>query len=460
MFRGENGTVVLEAVWRNGLKWHDGVVFDARDLDFTIQCMKNPAIKSPFADLASDVVSITSLDRGKRTRMVFARDSRQLLELLTLGILPSHLLKDAPMEKGKENADIASDSISWEEYAEKPVGLGPYRVSRREKGSYMLLEPHADFYDTSVASRSRILVRSFLDYQQLLTDFRAGKYDWINLPSMLAEQLETMRLEKVRFIRYPNPAALMWIFNNRRPVLADARVRKALDLLVNRDKIKNVMPSDGVGVFVSPLASASYMPEEYSGRFAEAVRLLDEAGVKDQNNDGLRDLAGKTFVFEILVNDDNITRRVVGDRIIEDLAAAGIKGEIKSVSWAEFIAGKLRGGDFDSALVSYSLPVAGNWVAMLHSAGTTDSLNFAGVNDASIDAALEKLDSMFADADNTKARADVAGFLDDNRPVAFLFKPYDVGLYHAESGSSTAARPIWDDVLDWRVMFGSPDSQL
>lgn len=462
LLRGENGTVILEAVWKTGIKWHDGKDFDARDLEFTLQSIKRSELKSPYTDLVEQVVSISSLDRGKRTRMVFAKDSRQLLDLLTLGVLPSHLLADIPVGDAKNSSSTTENaSYTWATYMEKPVGLGPYMIKSRVKGSYIVLEPNQAFFAPAVASRPTVLIRTSYDYQQLISDFRINKYDWINLPSMLAEQLESMSMDRVRFVRYPNPATMIWLFNNKRPGLNDVRVRQALDLIADRQKVKNVAPADGKLLFSSPLATAGVEIKDYSQRFAAALQLLDEAGIKDANQDGIRELDGQDFTLEILVNDDNIIRRVIAEKIIEDLKRAGIKASVKAVSWAEFVAGRLRGSDFDTALVSYTLPAAGNWNSFLYTAADyTESLNFAGVADATVNEYLQKLDSMFYDQETAQAYNGLATFLDRETPVAFLFKPYDVGLFHAESGSSTALRPVWDDVLSWKALFGSADSQF
>ncbi len=462
LFRGENGTVILEAVWKTNLKWSDGKPFDARDLEFTIRSMQNQAVQSPMADLASAVVSINSLDRGQRTRIVFARDSRKLLELLTIGLLPAHLLKDAPV--GDLKAEMAPEenaSFTWAAYADKPVGMGPYMVKSRQRGSYLLLEPNPLFPDDRVASRPAILIRSSFDYQQLITDFRAKKFDWINLPSMLAEQLETMTIPDIRFIRYPNPAAMMWMFNNRRPALSDVRVRTALDLLADRSMIKNLMPADGLPLFASPLASAPANVAEQPQRTQQALKLLDEAGVKDSNGDGLRDFNGQPFKIEILVNEDNLTRKVIAGKLSEQLRTSGLQAEVVSVPWSEMISSRLRKGEFDTTLISCSLPAHGNWTSLLHSSPVLlDNLNFMGVSSSDLDSQLEKLDSMFVEDSQAEARKAVADYLDENRPVAFLFKPFDVGLYHAAAGSSTAIQPVWEDILNWKAVFGKTDSQF
>ena len=465
--RGENGTVILEAVWKKGLKWHDGTEFDPRDLEFTISAMKNPDLQSPYADLAAGVLSVSSFGQGQRTRILFARDSRQYLDLLCVGLLPAHLLKNAqPGEAAKDIAvttpsGVSPASYTWAWFAQNPTGLGPYCIKSRQSGSFVLLEPYKDFFDGSVASRPLVLVRSSYDYQQLINDFRSGRYDWINLPSMLAEQLETMKLEGVKFVKYPNPAFMLWLFNNRRPFLNDVRVRKALDLLVDRQQIRNQFSGDGEPLFVNPLASSSEPVAEHAIRVEMAGKLLDEANIKDLNNDGIREVDGKAFEIGILLNDDNLVRRVIAEKMLTDLRQAGIVARIDAVSWADFVSTRLRKAEYDTALVSYQLPSAGNWVSFLHSAPVVlDNLNFAGVADTALDKDLEALDSMFYDESTVAARERVGAYLENQKPVAFLFKPFDVGLYPGTPGTAKASCSIWNDVLNWKLLFGPADSSL
>lgn len=463
---GENGTVVLNAVWRRGLKWHDGTDFDPRSLDYTIKMMRDPDRGSPYADLAKGVLSVSSIGQGQQCHMVFAGDSRQYLDLLCVGLLPIHkLASDSADEPPAVATGPASTNASGvydlAAYADKPVGLGPYRVRSRESGLYILLEPNPDFFDDRVASRPLVLVHSVYDIQQLISDFRANKYDWVNLPSMVAGQLEAMNLEQVKFVRYPNQAEMVWMFNMKDPLTADVKVRRALDMLIDRAGIGKQFSSECEEVFSSPLASGSITAEDYSARSSAALKLLEEAGVIDANNDGRRDYQGKPFEISILINDDNLTRRVIADQMVSDLARAGITAKIEAVSWSDFVARRLRRGEFTTALLSLQLPTAGNWVSLLHSSPRVlDNLNFMGTADQQLDQALNILDSMLEMPDRDKARAAIAGYLDENRPMAFLLRPLDVGLYHAEAGRATAACQIWNDVLNWKLLFGPPESKF
>ncbi len=467
---GDNGTVVLNAVWRRGLKWHDGSEFDPRSLEFTIRTMADPKNNSPYAELAKGVLAVSSIGQGQRCHMIFAGNSRRYLDLLCVGLLPKHILepeKTAEVAEAAVNASAAvevnnaSAASALAMYADKPVGLGPYMIKAREKSSYVLLEANPHFFDDRVASRPAVLIHCSYDFQQLVSNFRQKKYDWINLPSMISEQLENMKLEQVKFVKYPNQAAMVWVFNTREASLADAKVRTALDLLVDRNRILNQFPGDGVALYNNILASGAVAAEEYQVRFANGEKMLDAAGIKDSNNDKWRDINGSPFEIKILINDDNLSRRVIADQIVADLGRAKIKAVVEAVSWSDFASKRLRQGEFSTALLSYHFPAGGNWSSLLHSSPKVlDNLNYAGVKDEQVDKALDELDSMLDGVDRNQAIASLSAYLEENRPMAFLVRPMDVGLYHAEAGLSTAASAIWNDVLNWKLLFGPAESQL
>lgn len=473
LYPGSSGTVVMEAVWKNNLKWHDGSDFDPRDLEYTFDLIRKAENNSPYRELLQGIVEIQSFGVGKRSRIVFAFNSRKLLDLLTIGIIPSHVIKDADLAKATVPIEGVS-SASWPLYVDQPVGLGPYKIAARDMGRYLKLVPSEHFFD--IATRSSVLVRSTFDYQQLVSDFRAGKLDWINLPSVLSEQLQSMNLDNTFFINYPNPACLVWLFNTKNRILSENNMRQVLNLLADRSKVGNDVPFAGKVLFDSPYASGAVELKEYDQRFAKALQLLDSMGWKDSNADGIRDKEGQKLELKIAFNDDNLLRRALAEKFTVDCKKAGINLILQPVAWAELVSRHLKKGEYDTALVSFKLPKFGNIDTFLHSSGANDyvpepqeaqklkvfdsKLNFTGVSNPELDKTLEALDSMLEIDNVEEKRAFVAGFLHDFCPAAFLFKPYDVGLYHSQSGKTTASSAVWNDVLNWKVLFGPADSKL
>ncbi len=459
----ETGELILAGVWRNGLKWHDGSDFDPRALEFTIEQIRRPENKSPLAELAAGVKSIKTLDRGRNTNIVFTHNSRQILDLLTVGILPQHIIKDQPLEEARvEKEGLASES--WPLYVDQPVGLGPYQIQARQKGVYLQLQPHPQFFDG--VTRAPVLVRTYYDYQQQVTDFRAKKLDWISLPSMVANQLETMKVDSLFFVRYPNPACMTWLFNMKNPILSDRRVRQALDLLADRQKVEKESPFDGMVLFEPPFIASGSRADagDYNARFAQALNLLDEAGWKDGDGDGIREQNGQKLELRIVFNEDNLLRRAIAEKFAQDCRRAGISLQLHAVTWSDLVAKHLKQGDFDTALVSFKLPQFGNLNRLLHSKARLDldesGLNYVGLENAQLDATLEKLDSMLEIQDAAALRADLQRFLLEERPMAFLFRPYDVGIIHDASGSARAESSIWNDVYNWKALFGPAESKL
>ncbi|GAB4283572.1 MAG: ABC transporter substrate-binding protein [Candidatus Rifleibacteriota bacterium] len=468
LYPGSSGTVIMEAVWKNNLKWHDDVDFDPRDLEFTFDLMRKPENNSPYLDLLKGIKEIKSFGRGLRTRIVFAYDSRKLLDLLTIGIVPSHIIKDQKLDEARvPAAGTASDS--WPLYIDQPVGLGPFKIKSRSKGIYIELVPYEKFFDN--ATRSSVLVKSYFDYQQLVSDFRSGRLDWINLPSMLAEQLKNMNPDGTSFIHYPNPAVLVWLFNSRNEFLKSVEVRNALNLIADRKKIGVEMPFAGKPVYKIPLAVPLEETYDENQRFAKALDLLDAAGWKDSNGDGIRDKDGKNLEIRLAFNEDNLLRRSLAEKLIEQCRLAGIKLIVEPVSWAELVANKLKTGEFDTALLSIKLPEFGNMDSFFHSKAiingesaardfVAEPLNYSGISNPELDQLLEQLDSMLPIENPEQKKAEVARLIEELQPCAFLFKPYDVGLFHAESAVSLAAAPVWNDVFNWKLLFGPADSKL
>lgn len=449
--RDSAGRVILEAVWRPGLKWHDGTDFDARDLEFTLDMIRKAEEKHPLSKLVEGISSINTIGMGnsRRTRIVFKNDSRQYLELLTVGILPSHILKDQDLYEARiEKEGQASDT--WPLYSTQPVGLGPYKVAERVRGSYTFLTSFDEFFDK--IDRPDLLIKSEYDIQQLISDFRSGLYEWVGIPSMIAAQLESMRLDNVSFVRYPNPAILSWIFNTNSSKLSDAGVRRALDLVVNRDSLRRQIPYDGRALYSMPGFESSE-PDNIADRLKLAAELLDEAGWT--MTDRVRKKDGKKLEISISFNSDNILRKTVAESIISDLSKIGVRASKDEVSWSELLSDRLKPGDFDTAILSYRLAEGTNHKSIFYSSlKDEDNLNFSGISCVELDSALTKLDSIFPDTKTSAPKELLKNTLFEQRPVAFLFQPHDVALLPRAQESYVASATIWNAVLDWPVMFG------
>lgn len=423
----DDGNLVVDGQWRTNLKWHDNSDFNPDSLSYTISLMADKKNESPYYETAKDLISIENMP-DNRCKIVFKEDSVKYLELLTLGLIPN-----------------ASESFDLDEYVTKPIGLGPYMIAERKKGSHIILKPFEAFYDNKANTRPKtLLVHSVYDIQALISDFRAKKYDWITAPSIIIPQLETIGIEKVAIKRYINNACLVWAFNTGKPELANANVRKALDLLIDRNIVKNQFPMDCLPLFASTLSPKTEKPD-YEQRKTKALEVLKTEGYTKE----------KPLVISILVNDDNLSRKVIAQEMVKMLAIANVKADVVSVPWGEFVNKKLVNKEYSTVLTSLYLPAKGNWGNLLANDKQSTRLNFVGVDNDIITGILKNLDSAVNNNAEEQLRQQLANFLDNNSPFAFLVRPLDVSLSHSEEKTDSVFDvQLFNEVQNWPMLYG------
>ena len=445
--------LVFKGQWRQNLKWHDGKNFDVSDFDFTLSQMVLPDRNSPYSESAKNIISIRN-DQGS-LEIVFPDRSKKNLDMLCAGILPAHILK-------KENIASGTVEDAYNTFINNPIGLGPYKLAKNQDLRYMLLEPDVNFYDQKGSNRPKIVIACSHELQQLISDFRENMFDWINAPSMIAEYLQNLNVEDTVYVEYQNPALLTWVFNTKNEKLEDVKIRRALNLILDRDFGKQSFGSSFTEYFdnLIPVDNSKINKDE---RFEEAKKLLSEAGAEDKNGDGIREYKGKDFKINIVVNNDNVTRRRIAEKIIERMKSIGILAELESVPWNEFLSEKLKKGNYETALLSYHINNDCSLKNLFKSRTGDDSnnLNFTGINDSSLDYELDVLDSAITSVeDKNAAYKNVNEKLSQLCPCAFILKPNNLVLIHGKVNTVKKNISMWEDVANWKLMFGTEDSKL
>lgn len=446
--------VVLKANWRKNLKWHDGKDFDPAEFDYSVAQMLSSEKNSPYAGAAKGIVSMKNSLDGVEIR--FASNSRKYMDMLCAGIIPGHILDEKNIASGTTAADV------YKNFMEKPVGLGPYKVADNDKHKYYILTPENNFFDGKGATRPRLVIASSFELQQSISDFREGMFDWIDIPSMVGEQLQNLGIENVTYVQYPNPAVTAWVFNTKNAKLNDIRIRKALNLIIDRDCAKQYLGPDSIVLFDNMIPVGTE-EKTLENAFEEGVKLLTEAGVVDANNDGIRDYNGAEFKLKIMINDDSITRRMIAEKMVARLKEAGVAAEIEAVPWTDFVAGRLKTGNFDTAILSYHIADNCSLKSLFSTkkADDADSLNFTGISDPELDSDLDALDRIICFEDKAVIYKRVNEKISKLCPCAFLVRPCNLALVHSDNITTAKAKTsYWNDIYNWKIMFGSPDSKL
>jgi peptide/nickel transport system substrate-binding protein len=337
----------------------------------------------------------------------------------------------------------ATDIATFEETTLKPlIGSGPYRIADVKPGASVTFTRNPDYW-----GRDLPVNRGFWNFDEIRLDFyreansqfeafTRGLYDFRHEEEPLRwhEGYDFPAARDGEVIRdtikpgVPQPSEYL-VFNTRRPIFSDIRVRQALTMLfdfewINRNYFFDLY-ARSAGFFAGSELSAygrpaddrerellkpfaSHIPPDIldgsyrlpvtdgSGRdratLRNALNLLSQAGY-DLHDTVLRQRSAKTpLTFEILVSTRDQERIALAYQ--RDLKRAGIEVTVRSVDAVQFDQRRL-GFDFDMIQNRWDQSLSpGNeqWVywgtAAADSQGTR---NYMGAKDPAIDAMIEAL---------------------------------------------------------------------
>jgi peptide/nickel transport system substrate-binding protein len=347
-----------------------------------------------------------------------------------------------------------------------PIGSGPYRVTAVRPGASVTLTRNPDYW-----GRDLPVNRGLYNFDEIRLDFyreangqfeafKRGLYDFRveHEPLRWHDGYDFPAARNGEVIRdtftpgLPQPSEFL-VFNTRRPVFADIRVRKALTLLfdfewINRNYFFGLY-SRAAGFFAGSDLSAYGRPADArerellkpfaghiepdilegtyrlpvtdgSGRdrttLRAALQLLADAGY-DLNGTVLRNRVTKTpLTFEILVMTRDQERIALA--YARDLKRAGIEASVRAVDPVQFDQRRL-GYEFDMIQNRWDQSLSpGNEQSFYWGTAAADNLgtrNYMGAKDPAIDAMIAALleareHTAFVSAVRALDRALMSGF--------------------------------------------------
>lgn len=351
----QNGDVssdglTLKYKLRPNILFHDGVRMTCRDLAFTWKAALNPANNNITHDGYRDIKSIDCSDplvAVIHMQRVYAPFLQQLWGVNSnVPILPAHLLQSVNDSKG---------SFNTAPYQSAPIGSGPFRFVRWDRGQQVVLTAF-DRYFVGRPKLKTVIFRIVPDDSTLVAQIKTHEID-------MAARLGNNVWPEARHIRGTVAVAAPTFeydhidFNLRRPIFTDVRVRRALEMAVDRKAILDKVAhgnGDLSSVPVSPVLSAYHDPNvtEFPFDLAKARAALDAAGWK-VGPDGIRVKNGQRFAFTYSTQTESVTGRAIQAFVQREWHDAGAAVTVKNQPTAQFFAnttdGTLQGGHYDVA---------------------------------------------------------------------------------------------------------------
>ena len=318
-------------------RWHDGVPVTAHDVKFTIELAAHPEIL--FDDPWHDVDSIAVHD--DTTLTIFYRRPKDARNTWMV-YWPRHLLEG--LDPG--------EFWEWDFWTE-PVGNGPYRYVRHVPKTMVEVEANPDFYAGEPAI-DRLIIQ--FGGATGITELLSGNVDvltWVNqadLPKLAADPRF-----RVHHFMWPGVAwleAIVW--NHANAALSDPRVRRAVTHAIDRRELLHLLnlPEDLRLVDV-PFTGRQYRSAETPPALAYdpelAGRLLDEAGWRDRDGDGLRERGSEALRFVTLLQPGGAQEQTAV-YLQHALRKVGVGIEIQTVE-RSILHDRIRTGGYDAAIV-------------------------------------------------------------------------------------------------------------
>ncbi len=393
---------------RKGVFFHNGEEFTANDVKYTIDRIQDPATASPGAGHVRQVEKVEVVDKYKvkiTTKVPFAP------LLYSLARYELAMLNEKAVKAAGDN------------YAQKPVGTGPFKFVEWIRGDHVTLARYDKYYE-GPAKLDKITYRGIPEDATRIIELESGGIDLIpaNAP---AQDYLRMKKDK-RFKTYATQAqsTLYVFFNVTAKPFDNKLVRQALNHAVDKQAIIDAVyfgigkPSYGPMSQVIFGFDPALKKEPYPFDPKKAKELLTKAGFPNG--------------FECtLYSDTRSARRNVCELVQAYLEQIGVKVKIELLERGAFLSASSKGvkgmglsgwigtGDGDGALYP-----------TYHSQGV-GAVNYSQLKDKKLDAMIERGQATLDPKKRIAAYKEAQVYLNDLAPQIFLMQEDTLALSRA-----------------------------
>jgi microcin C transport system substrate-binding protein len=410
---------------RKEARWHDKTPVTADDVVFTFNTLKEKG--APFYRYYyQDVISAEKLS-DRKVRFVFKDGNNPELPLIMgqLPIISKRYYSGHPFDRTS---------------LDPPVGSGPYRVVDIKPGRSITYKRDPNYWGRNLPvmvgryNFDTVRYEYYRDETVVVEAFKAGEYDFRaeNVAKIWATAYEGSNFDKGYIIREElpdeNPTGMQaWVFNTRRPIFQDRRVRFALAHLFdfewtnatifygqyerirsyfeNSELASRGLPTPEEIELLEPFRdrlpeevfSKEYEPPapEKAGDLRPSIRkalpLLHQAGYRLEGGK-LVNSKGEPIEFEFLVFQPSTERVVIPYK--KNLEKLGITMNIRTVDTSQYV-NRLDNYDFDMTTIRWGQSLSpGNEQRDFWSSEAADrpgTRNLVGIKDPVVDALIEKI---------------------------------------------------------------------
>lgn len=478
-----------EAVWDNGTP------VTAYDVAFSFKAALNPKTNCeqirPYLDFLADVIIDTT--NPKKFSVISNQKYILVEEYSGYWVIPEYIYdKDKIMRnftisdfrdkkkqeglKGDKNILRFADEFNSQKYSREKgfvVGSGPYEFEEWITGSKLTLKKKKDWWGRKTndeflknyGSVETIKFKIINDWKTATTAVKGKELDVARgIEYKIFNDLKNDAKFNENYFAYtPTSPQYLYIgLNMTNAKLKDLKVREALAHAVDKEQIISTLLF-GLG---KPIESMVQPDKKYYNNNLKkfdynldlASKLLDEAGWKDSDGDGIRDkmVNGKKVQLELnfKYNSGNDTRKNIGLIYKENLKKIGVDLNIVAKEWTVFLE-DIKKHDFEV--------YCGAWVGdpnvedpkqIWHTESSAGGSNYVSYGDAVSDKMIDDIRSELNDAKRDALYLRFQEKVHNEIPYIFLFAPLEriaiAKKFDPNSAKTYSVRPGYDLGL-WKM---------
>jgi len=435
---------------RHGVKWHDGLPFNADDVKFTFDKLMDPKVDA--APQRSYFTTVKSCEVLDPYTIRFTANERYFKTLEVLGtdmpILPKHAF---------EHTD---PDFNRNPFARHPIGTGPYKFVRWDTGEQVVVERNDDYWGGPIHYPKRMIFQVLEEPYVAAQLIKKGQIDVFETVSPILWDRDlkgTRSMQHLHEYVYPYPSFSYMGFNLRKPIFSDVRVRHAVDLLIPRDEI---IKQIALGIYATktsgfdPPSSRNYNhdvpPTPYDPALAQ--QLLAEAGWKNDHGDGILYKDNQPLSFSVLYPSGNPNPEKTAELMQESFKRAGIDLKLERLQFGQLLE-KLDDWQFDAVLSGWTQDINGDPWQLWNSADAKvkKSSNFIGYANPVVDKLMQQGKLEYDDDKRAALYRQVHQIIHDDYPVCFLTNPRVITVVddRYQNVKNFAPIPCFDPMTWW-----------
>lgn len=328
------------------------------------------------------------------------------------------------------NPNTSIIDVAADDYVNKPIGTGPFKLTSFTPGSKLELERNESYWDEKAKLDSVSFVFNEDSNARSLA-LESGNADVVFRPEV--ESLEQLKAKDgVKVESTSTFRVHQMTMNMEKESLKDINVRKAVDALINREEIVDSIllgyAEAAKGPFPSSLPFTPDYKEKETGADI-AVEYLEKAGYVLK--DGKMQKDGKQLEFTLLTYAARADLPLIAQVFQSDAKKIGINVKLQQIEIPEEYMASNR--DWDLATYSNLTAPRGDAGYYLNATyHPNGALNFSGTDEPELTAIIDELNRTVDQNKRAELAEDAADYVDESMINSFILHPDTLVAYDSK----------------------------